>query len=87
MCITIVSVNQEVQEETYTNPSDDEVAAVEAKESEAEAKAKKAFLQRRSLINKEGSKLTTKTCLEIAPCYETIKGVLIRLDKLLKYQI
>ncbi|KAK4007459.1 hypothetical protein OUZ56_012616 [Daphnia magna] len=72
----------EVQEETYTNPCDDEVTAVEAKESEAEAKAKKAFLQRRSLINKEGSKLTTKKCLEIAPCYETIKGVIAGLMRM-----
>jgi hypothetical protein len=74
-------------EETYENPNDDEVTSVEAKKSEAKAKAKKAFLQRRSLMNKEGSKLTTKKCLEFAPCYETMEGVLIRLDKLLMYKI
>ncbi|EFX80068.1 hypothetical protein DAPPUDRAFT_319032 [Daphnia pulex] len=61
-------------EETYANPNDDEATSVEAKKSEAKAKAKKAFLQRRSLMNKEGSKLTTKKCLEFSPCYETMEG-------------
>jgi hypothetical protein len=66
-------------QKSSNQPNDDEVGAAEEKESEAEAIAKEEFLQRRRLIDKEGAKLTTEKCLDIAPSYNSMEGVIILL--------